>query len=358
MRVYKRRDKFRFLIKKGVVGRNKIVRDLFACVIRKFNFYEISSVKFQRKQKIFFYPLDVVYEPTTEGENIICYYTDDLALAYRTHYLRKVKETDVISNLVYRQCYYCDHFFIRKSVLEKHIKLCSSVAGVAYKFNNRKIVSFQDNFKFMGDLPFTVYFDFETTTGAINDKIMVVISCCQIFAFNPSLNLQKIVIFRSFQQNVEEITSLDHFSQEHIPFFDQVTTAQMKDAATKVFNIEKTTVLSELFTIELKFAIETLVNWFNSIIKQKFIQLNDFQKQAFLEKDRLNLSKTICCISGFMLSLSSREGPEQTLNLTTRIDFIAQQEYLFMKNIYSQEYIENTGNLRLVKVCMVRLSIF
>ena len=49
LRVYKRRDKFRFLIKKGVVGRNKIVRDLFACVIRKFNVYEISSVKFKHK---------------------------------------------------------------------------------------------------------------------------------------------------------------------------------------------------------------------------------------------------------------------------------------------------------------------
>ena len=154
----------------------------------------------------------------------------------------------------------------------------------------------------------------------------------------------------AFNQNFEEITSLDHFSQEHVPFCDQVTIAQMKDAATKVFNIEKTTPLSELFTIELKFTIETLVKLFNSIIKRKFIQLNDFQKQAFLEKNR--------CISGFMLSISSREGPEQTLNLTTRIDFIAQQEYCFMKNNYSQEYIENTDNLKLVKIFMVRLSIF
>ena len=49
---------------------------------------------------------------------------------------------------------------------------------------------------------------------------------------------------------------------------------------------------------------------------------------------------------GFMLSLSSREGPEQTLNLTTWIDFIVQQEYLFIKNTYSQEYIDNTDNLK------------
>ena len=47
-----------------------------------------------------------------------------------------------------------------------------------------------------------------------------------------------------------------------------------------------------------------------------------------------------------MLSLSSREGPERTLNLTTWLDFIVQQKYLFIKNIYSQEYIENTDNLK------------
>lgn len=102
LRVYERRRKFRFLIKKGVIGKNKIIWDLSACVIRKFNNYEISSVKFKHEQKKFLYPIDVVYELTTEG--------DDLALAYKSHYLRKVK--DVISNLAARQCYYCDHFFL------------------------------------------------------------------------------------------------------------------------------------------------------------------------------------------------------------------------------------------------------
>ena len=122
--------------------------------------------------------------------------------------------------------------------------------------------------------------------------------------------------------------------------------AQMKDAATKVFNREKTTALSELFTIELKFTIDTLVNWFNSVINRNFLELNDFQKRAFIEKNPLNLSKTTCCICGFMLSFSLRKGPERTLNLMTWLGFIVQQGYLFIKNIYSQEYIENTDNLK------------
>ena len=88
----------------------------------------------------------------------------------------------------------------------------------------------------MGDLPFTVYFDFEATTGDVimNDTKMFVISYCQVHAFHPDLIVNKIVTFKSFQQNAEEICSLDHFSQEHVRFFDAVTFSQMRDAATNV----------------------------------------------------------------------------------------------------------------------------
>ena len=87
---------------------------------------------------------------------------------------------------------------------------------------------------------------------------MSVISYCQIDAFHPSLNLDKIVIFRSFQQNLEEINSLDHFSQDHIQFFDPITIKQMRDAALSVLAREKTTAFSEFFSVELKFTIDTL----------------------------------------------------------------------------------------------------
>ena len=113
----------------------------------------------------------------------------------------------------------------------------------------------------MGDLPFTVYFDFETTTGdsILHDPKIFVISYCQIYAFHPDLKLDKIVIFRSFQQNTEEIYSLNHFSQEHIKHFDAVTFNQLKDAAINALVCQKSKSLSELFSVELKFTIGTLV---------------------------------------------------------------------------------------------------
>ena len=86
--------------------------------------------------------------------------------------------------------------------MKKHLSVCSAKGGITYAFDNGQIVNVQDNFRYLGDVPFTVYFDFETTTGSLtfSDPKMYVISYCPIYAFHPSLNLDKIVILRSFQQ--------------------------------------------------------------------------------------------------------------------------------------------------------------
>ena len=42
-----------------------------------------------------------------------------------------------------------------------------------------------------------------------------------IFAFNPELNLERIIIQRSFAQLIDQLTSLNYFTQEQITFIDQ-----------------------------------------------------------------------------------------------------------------------------------------
>ena len=127
--------------------------------------------------------------------------------------------------------------------MAKHNKVCAAKEGIISTFDNGKIIYFQDNFKFLGHVPFTVYFDFETTTGnaIFLDPKMFVVSYCQIYSFHPSLSLDKVVIFRSFQQSPEEIYDLSHFRQEHIPFFDKVSFSQLKDGANSVLAGEKST---------------------------------------------------------------------------------------------------------------------
>ena len=157
----------------------------------------------------------------------------------------------------------------------------------------------------MGDLPFTVYFNFETTTGysILHDPKMFVISSCQIYSFHPNLKLDKIVVYRSFKQNAEEIYSLDHFSQEHVKFFDPVTFDQMKDAGTNVLVRQKSTSLSELFSAELKFAIDILVKWFGCLLKSKFLELSQIQNQIFTKENPIEC----CCICRFTFSTGTKK---------------------------------------------------
>ena len=85
----------------------------------------------------------------------------------------------------------------------------------------------------------------------------------------------------------------------------------MTDAAMSVLVTEKTTSLSERFSIKLKFNIDTFVKWFNSTFKVKHLELNDIRKQMFVKEYPLDFSKTICWIFGFKLSVSDREVPEK-----------------------------------------------
>ena len=45
------------------------------------------------------------------------------------------------------------------------IKIYAVKEGLTYCFANGDIIYFQNNFKYVGDVSFTIYFDFETTTG-------------------------------------------------------------------------------------------------------------------------------------------------------------------------------------------------
>ena len=81
---------------------------------------------------------------------------------------------------------------------------------------------------------------------------MFVIRYCQIYTFHTDFKLDKIIIFRSFEETEEEIYSLDHISQAHTSYFDSVTFNQLRDAAPKVLGDEKSMDLNLLRIIWLK----------------------------------------------------------------------------------------------------------
>ena len=117
---------------------------------------------------------------------------------------------------------------------------------------------------------------------------MFLISYCQIDAFHPDVNINKIIVFRSFQQTEDGIYCLNQFSEEHVKCFDKVNFKQFKDSATNVLNKTKSTLLSETFSKELKFTIDVLVKWFNDIFKSRFNELDELKKQKFIRENPID----------------------------------------------------------------------
>lgn len=68
-------------------------------------------------------------------------------------------------------------------------------------------------------------------------------------------------------------------------FFDKVTFNQLKDGVTTVLACKKSTSLSQLFSIELKFTIDTLTSLFKHTIKPKFVELEEIMKQIFVREN-------------------------------------------------------------------------
>ena len=110
-------------------------------------------------------------------------------------------------------------------------------------------------------------------------------------------------------------------------FFNKTTFCQLKDAALAVLAREKSTSLAELFSVELKFIIDTLKDWFSRIIKPKFFEIDSAEKQKFRKDNTLD-KNSVCCLCDFPLAVDSEKG---------WFDFVVRCEYLFLRNIYPYE---------------------
>ena len=141
--------------------------------------------------------------------------------------------------------------------MKKHLPCCAGKAGFTFSFDNGKIIDYQDHYKNFGDVPFSVHYDFETTTGSVVffDAKMYVVSYYMVIAFHPDLNIPRLCIFRSYDQTPDKLTSLSHFEVLQCNFFankelyNRVTLKQLEDAAFSIQNREKNTALAEMFSM-------------------------------------------------------------------------------------------------------------
>ena len=97
---------------------------------------------------------------------------------------------------------------------------------------------------------------------------MYVISYSIEVAFHPSLNITRLVIYRSLDQTIEELKSKRHFdlldSFSHERHLDKNSRRQLNDNSYAVYQKSNNSVLCEILNVELKLLCTSLLSWFNS----------------------------------------------------------------------------------------------
>ena len=126
-----------------------------------------------------------------------------------------------------------------------HVKVCAGQAGHSLIFD-QSVVNYQENFNKISDVPFSIYYDFETTTGSAiyTDAKMYVVSYCMIVAFNTELKMPPLIIYRASDQSLPELRSLDYLDQVKNNFLshryhNKKTKQQFEDCALSTFNKSK-----------------------------------------------------------------------------------------------------------------------
>ena len=338
LRVFELKDKFRYLFKQNS-EQKKIVNEVSACVIQRFNGFNLVRLEFDHQIRRDFTPIDIIYKPVKkENEVLNCFFTDKLYLAFRATYNETTKWKRLKHTCAF-QCHFCSKFWTRKAKLEYHMRHCAGKPGFIYNFQTRNLLTFEENLQFKRDVPLTAYIDFETTAPTDDyldpeSNKMNVVSYVIILAFHPKLNLPRIIIERSFGHSLERLSQIDYLTSEQLKYKDVITLKQLRDSALLVHQKKNPLAVSEMFNIEIKFATNCVLSWFYD--KYKNLELDIKLKIEYEKKNPIDWKNGHCVLCTFPLEVNPTNHPNENM---TYGDFIIKKEHMFLRNIFSKEQL-------------------
>ena len=199
LHLYEKKNKFRYLFRKGH-DENEVQKEVSSGVEQQYNGFHVTMHMCDKNRHIDFESVDIVYKPVKHLHEVIeCYFTNEINQAFIVR-LQHSKNIRLFSSTGFVR-YYCNTYCTTKRFLKNICVFAQKKTGVVYSFNNRHLTTFEDNFKLIGDQPFSVYFDLEITCG--KDKFvfdldedhltdMYVVSYCFIVTFHKSYSLDKV----------------------------------------------------------------------------------------------------------------------------------------------------------------------
>ena len=103
LRIFELKNKYRRLTLKSKEEQN-LVRQLSSCLVEKYSGFTQICLKYKKKQRKLFKPIDIIYKPTKRIEiKPFCLFSNDLSKAYSSSYLLGEKKRTQHAHKVY-QC--------------------------------------------------------------------------------------------------------------------------------------------------------------------------------------------------------------------------------------------------------------
>ena len=225
---------------------------------------------------------------------IDCYFPIDLASACRAEWStgKSLRHPRAYQCYCYCYCYYCS-YYIQKTRDQKHIEKCSGIPGVAYNFTNQNLVSFQESIGNKGDLPLVAYMNSETIASAQNfltseqNKTL-------IFAFHPKLNLNRVILQRSFGHSLLKLATVDYLTEDQIKFVGKGLINRLKDCVINVSERRCKNTVAQMFAVELRFLSNCLLKWFNGKFKIQNVEIDHKEKVTYEVFNPIDWKKKMC----------------------------------------------------------------
>ena len=237
--------------------------------------------------------------------------------------------------------------------------VCGKKPGVVYDFDLKNIVTFEDNLKYRGVVPFSVYADFETTAPTDDylnpeNKQMFAVSYSLIFAWHPKLSLPRQTVVRGYNHSLDELSDMTYLTSEQLAMRNQRTLHQLRDVIIDVHLRKRKNLIVEMFNIELKFARDILMCWFNNKLKK----LNLDNEIAINYRRAFPItSETKCVICDFALEVDPK-GLEYKENEMSYLDFLMRKEYAFIKNIFDEEELKLSKSISNLETYWQKMKLY
>ena len=172
-----------------------------------------------------------------------------------------------------------------------------------------------------------------------------------MFAFHPDLDMKRIIIERSFGHSIQKLTMIDCLTSEQLKYSDTTTLKQLRDCTISVASKKNKIAISEMFSLELKFANDCLINWFNSKFKNGNLQLSNDKTRNYEVENPINWETDKCWICNFPLYINPTT-PNAVKEKMSYSDFIIQKEHKFLRNIFSKEELMLSDAIKTLNLFM------